>query len=43
MSSNPIPVSVPERRPEASSTPERKPQDSKNPKFVIKVVGQIPF
>jgi hypothetical protein len=43
MSSNPVPVRVPGRRPEASSVPERKSPESKTPKFTIKVVGQIPF
>ena len=43
MSSNPVPVRVPERRQEENSAPERKSPESKTPKFTIKVVGQIPF
>ena len=43
MSSTPIPVRVPERQPAPPRTPETRPSTEKNPKFVIKVVGQVPF
>ena len=43
MSSNPVPVRVPEGQPEIRVIPEPKVETGNSPKFVIKVVGQIPF
>jgi hypothetical protein len=43
MSSNPVPARVPEGQPEIRVVPEPKVETTKTPKFVIKVVGQIPF
>ena len=44
MSSNPVPVRVPERQPESvpAPRPDIRPSKAKHTKFVIKVVGQIP-
>lgn len=44
MSSNPVPVRVPERPPESAPAPRPTwpSRDKKNTKFVIKVSGAIP-
>jgi hypothetical protein len=43
MSSNPVPVRVPERQPEApASAKPTWPREKKTSKFVIKIAGVIP-
>jgi hypothetical protein len=43
MSSNPVPVRVPERQPEVAAVPKPVwPREKKISKFVIKVSGAIP-
>ena len=46
MSSNPIPVRVPERQPEVPTSPTPKqvwPREKKASKFVIKISGVVPI
>jgi hypothetical protein len=43
MSSNPVPVRIPERQPEVAAVPKPAwPREKKTSKFVVKIAGVIP-